>query len=91
MAIAAVFEVPGMNADHFDRILAALKEAGQADPDGRLFHVAAPTDDGWLVVDVWESEEKLGAFAGVLMPIIAGVGVTPPQPRIAPVHYMSPQ
>ena len=53
MAIAAVFEVPGMNADHFDR--------------------------------------KLGAFAGVLMPIIAGVGVTPPQPRIAPVHYMSPQ
>ncbi|MCA1674431.1 MAG: antibiotic biosynthesis monooxygenase [Actinobacteria bacterium] len=88
MAITAVFEVPGMNADHFDKILAALDDVGQAQPDGRLFHVASPTDGGWLVVDVWESEEKLGAFADILMPIIAGVGVTPPQPRIAPVHYM---
>lgn len=90
MAIAAVFEVPGMDADRFDKIRLALEEVGQADPDGRLFHVAAPTDDGWLVVDVWETEEELGAFAGVLMPIIAGLGIRPPQPRIAPVHYMSP-
>jgi hypothetical protein len=90
MAIVAVFEVPGMHADDFDKILVALDEVGQVEPDGRLFHVAAPSEDGWLVVDVWESEEKLGAFAGVLMPIIAGLGVTPPQPRVATVHYMNP-
>lgn len=78
-----------MNADHFDKIRVALAEVGQTEPDGRLFHVAAPSEDGWLVVDVWESEEKLGAFARVLMPIIAGLGVSPPQPRISPVHYMS--
>lgn len=89
MAITALFEVPGMNADHFDKVLDGLDEAGQVEPDGRMFHVASPTDGGWLVVDVWESEEKLGAFAGILMPIIAGLGITPPQPRIAPVHYMS--
>ncbi len=90
MAITALFEVPGMDAGQFDEILAALDEAGQAAPDGRLFHVASPTDGGWLVLDVWESQEKLGAFAGVLMPIIAGLGVEPPQPRVAPVHYMQP-
>jgi hypothetical protein len=89
MAITAVFEVPGMTADQFDKILVELGGAGQSEPDGRLIHVACPTDGGWLVVDVWESEEKLGAFAGVLMPIIAGMGITPPQPRIVPVHHMS--
>lgn len=89
MAITAVFEVPGMTADHFDKVLAGLDEAGQAAPDGRIFHVASPTDGGWLVVDVWESEDKLGAFAGILMPLLAQLGITPPRPRIAPVHYMS--
>lgn len=90
MAITAVFEVPGMDAGHFDKIRAALDEVGQVEPDGRLFHVASPAEGGWLVVDVWESEEKLGKFAETLMPIIAGLGITPPQPRIAPVHYMNP-
>ena len=88
MAIVAVFEIPDMNADHYDRIVVALEEVGQAEPEGRLFHVASPVEGGWLVVDVWESEEKLGAFAGTLMPIIAGVGVTPPRPRISSVHSM---
>ena len=89
MAVSAVFEVPGMTADDFDKVWGALEEAGQAEPDGRIFHVASPMEGGWLVVDVWESEEKLGAFAGILMPIVAGLGITPPKPRIAPVHHMS--
>lgn len=89
MAISAVFEVPGMTANDFDKILTGLEEAGAVEPDGRIFHVASPAEGGWLVVDVWESEEKLGAFAGILMPIIAGLGITPPNPRVAPVHYMS--
>ena len=89
MAISAVFEVPGMTADDFDKILAGLEKAGQMKPDGRIFHVASPTDGGWLVVDVWDSEQQLGEFAAILMPIIAGLGITPPDPRVAPVHYMS--
>ena len=90
MAITAIFEVPGMDAGHFDKILAALDEVGQVEPDGRLFHVAAAAEGSWLVVGVWESEEKLGAFAEKLMPIIAGLGITPPhragalhEPRVA--------
>ena len=89
MAISAFFEVPGMTADDFDKILASLEQAGQVKPDGRIFHVASPTGGGWLVVDVWESEQKLSDFAAILMPIIAGLGITPPEPRVAPVHYMS--
>lgn len=88
MAIIAVFEVPGMTADQFDEVWARLEEAGQAKPEGRTFHVAGPAEGGWLVVDVWESEERLGRFAETLMPVLAGVGVTPPRPRIHPVHYL---
>ncbi len=46
---------------------------------------AAATENGVLVVDIWESEESLGQFAEKLMPIIAGTGATLPEPRILPL------
>jgi hypothetical protein len=33
-----------------------------------LAHLAGPIPDGWLVVDVWESEAAFGRFAEQLMP-----------------------
>jgi hypothetical protein len=46
-------------------------------PDGALFHVAWMGDDGFHVIDVWESEEKFNAFAEQrLMPVVKGdVGI----------------
>ena len=46
---------------------------------------AAATENGVLVVDIWESEESLGQFAEKLMPIIARTGATLPEPRILPL------
>jgi len=86
MAIAAVFEIPGMTDVQYDRIIEGLEAAGVGAPDGRLYHVAAPSDNGWLVVDIWQSEEQLGRFANVLMPIAADAGAAPPAPRVYPVH-----
>ena len=87
MPVAVVFNVPGMSAQQYDQIIAGLEGRGEGSPDGRLAHVAAPADGGWMVFDVWESEEKFGRFAEVLMPIVAGAGVNPPpQPRVYPVH-----
>ncbi len=86
MAIAAVFEVPGMTAQQYDRVIRELDRAGHGAPDGRLHHVAAATEDGWLVVDVWESPEQLQRFADVLMPRLQAASVTPPRPRVYPAH-----
>jgi len=49
-------------------------------------HVAAVTDDGLLVVDVWESPEAFGAFAeSQIAPAAAAAGATAPiEPRILP-------
>ncbi|RMG89379.1 MAG: hypothetical protein D6706_21455 [Chloroflexi bacterium] len=84
--IAAVFDVPGMTAVQYDRVIKDLEAAGLGAPDGRLYHLAAPKGDGWYVLDVWENVDKLNTFAGTLMPILQKNGVMPPQPRILPAH-----
>lgn len=88
MVILAIFEMPGMTAGQYDEVDAALAEAGVREPEGRLQHVAAPTDDGWLVIDLWESEEQMGPFADVLAPVLEQFGVQSAEPRIYHVHNM---
>ena len=85
MAVTVVFNVPGMTAGQYEQIIAGLDERGAASPDGRLFHVASATEGGWLVVDVWESEEKFGRFAEVLTPLVSAAGVQA-QPQIYQTH-----
>ncbi|RMH15248.1 MAG: hypothetical protein D6696_21210 [Acidobacteria bacterium] len=86
MAICAVFDVPGMTGQQYDETIEALQAAGQASPAGRLHHVAAAGDGGWLVVDVWRTQAELDDFAEVLLPILERVGAPRPEPRIYPVH-----
>ena len=51
---------------------------------GILSHAAGPTDDGWRVVDVWESEEAFQRFGQVIGPILQEVGM-PGQPQLFPL------
>jgi hypothetical protein len=79
MAVVAYFEFPGEPIENYDRGLEVDGQAKRHQP-GRTFHVCFETDDGWAVLDVWESEEALAAFGDVLD--------LPPerQPRIYSVH-----
>ncbi len=86
MAIVAEFNIPGMTADQYDRVIQELEAKGAGAPEGRTFHVAGPTDTGWRVVDVWESQEHLDRFGETLIPVLVAAGVTPAQPEIRPVH-----
>ena len=86
MAITAVFKVPTMTSEQYDKVIKELEVKGVGAPDGRLHHVASPDGGGLLVVDIWESEEKLDKFSQVLIPTLEGVGVTPAEPEIRPVH-----
>ena len=85
MAITAVFDAPGVTIQQYEQIVGNLEGVGLGAPDGRIFHVANQTENGWLVVDVWESEELLGKFAETLMPMFDAIGVTLPPPRILQV------
>jgi hypothetical protein len=58
-------------------------------PEGALFHVAWMADDGFHVVDVWESEEAFNTFAEQrLMPVVKGdVGIEgEPKVKFSPAH-----
>jgi hypothetical protein len=85
VALTLVFDAPGMTAAQYDGIMRGLEAAGEGTPRGRLFHVASPKPDGWLVVDVWESQETLDRFANTLMPLIQQTGVDV-RPQAYPVH-----
>lgn len=86
--ITVMFEMPGVTAAQYDQVIQGLEAAGEGNPKGRLYHVAVPKEEGWLVVDVWESGELLDRFAQSLIPIMQKAGVTPPRPQVYPVHSM---
>ena len=59
MAVAVIFELPGVTEAQYATARGMLGEALQP---GNLVHLAGPTPDGWRVVEVWESPEAMGAF-----------------------------
>jgi hypothetical protein len=57
-------------------------------PVGLILHVAGPTDEGFRIIDVWESEEAWQAFQALrLAPAIAALGGPPrPEPTFRDLH-----
>ena len=46
--------------EQYEHFAAALVEPA---PDGLILHVAGPTDEGFRIIDVWESEEAWQDFS----------------------------
>lgn len=97
MAIVVVFEAPGFTQAQYEQAADKVtgghglpKSPSDFPVPGLLSHTAAPTPDGWLVVEVWESEEAFRRFGETLMPILAEIGPVP-QPKVYPVHNMVPR
>ena len=93
MAVALVHEIPGGTQEDYDKIAQELtggpiNSLSDWPVDGILFHVAGPTENGWRVVDVWESEEALEAFGAKLGPALEAAGVDAPPPNIFGVHKL---
>jgi heme-degrading monooxygenase HmoA len=92
MAIVMRLEVPGGTIEQYEQVNEILGIHGDDDaPDGLIFHAAGETDEGFLLVDVWESAEKLDAFFEKAGPALAQAGVPDTPPEIMPLHAMIPQ
>ena len=52
MAILTVFELSTMNVDKYNKAINGLAEAGQGNPEGRLYHVASQIGFGTTLVPV---------------------------------------
>ena len=58
---------------------------GTSPPDGAILHLARATEDGFEVIDVWESKEQADAFnRDVVGPATAkvGAGASGPEPQV---------
>jgi len=62
MAVVMTAVVPA-STDMYDSIYQAMGVSPGSLPKGMVAHYAAPTDDGMLIFDVWESKEDFQAFA----------------------------
>lgn len=85
MSIRVVMQIPGMSAAQYEAVRAAV---GHELQPGALLHLAGPVENGWQIVEVWESPEAMGAFfqSPKLGAALQATGLTPAQPIISPVH-----
>jgi hypothetical protein len=89
MAVAFKMRFPGATIEQYEQILELMGfTSGVADVDGAIFHWVAETDDGLLVVDVWEGDEQFQRFSDEQIgPFTQQVGITePPQITRHEVH-----
>ncbi len=79
MPILMVHESPGGTREQYEEVAARLTDSGFNDPsswpvDGLLSHASGPTDNGSIVVDVWESEEAFQRFGEMIGPVLQEIG-----------------
>lgn len=84
MAVCLIINIPGGTLQQYDEVRAAI---GDPLGDGQISHVAGATDDGFCVVDVWDSRADFDRF---MQEQLAGplgrAGVPQPQITEFPVH-----
>lgn len=90
MAIGLRIRFSGATAEQYE---AVNDQLGVEDnlPEGLIFHAAGPVEDGWGILDFWESREQFDRFLeSRIGPAIAELGdrapQSPPDIKEFPVH-----
>ena len=83
MAIGQILRFSGASIDKYDAVQSELGwEDGKGAPDGLIAHSAGSTDDGFCVIEWWQSEGDWDTFFSQrLMPAFQKVGDIP-QPDV---------
>src|SRR3954454_24860421 len=62
MALAILAEIPDLTREQYELVVKKVNESGS--PTGALFHAGGPTEQGYRIVEVWETRESADAFYG---------------------------
>jgi hypothetical protein len=82
MAIIVIVDLPGVTKEQYQANHANIHAAPWWPAEGFISHAGAPSDGGWLVVDLWESKEAFGAFMEKAAPIFEEGGFPKVEPKI---------
>jgi len=87
MAVGVWVEIPGGTQEQYQQTVRGLTGGDKLDSlgdwpvEGVLAHAAGPTENGWVVFDVWESEEAFERFSEILGPQMEAAGMNG-QPKV---------
>jgi hypothetical protein len=75
MAYGIIHHFPGGTKAQYEASIAAVHPSRDQLPDGQIFHAAGPSDGGWTIMAVHESQESWERFRDeILMPAMeAGI------------------
>ncbi len=88
MTVGIRIKLAGVSQEQFDEVNRHVDPVGNP-PEGLLFHASGPIDDGWGIIDFWESREAFDSFAPRIQQSAAAAGVElqgPPDIKQFPVH-----
>ena len=88
MSIGALFEVDGFAQADYEAVLA---QVGEEPLKGCLVHIAGPTESGWRVIEVWDTEDNQRRFQNDrLNPAFDAAKRQRHSPVFFPVHNLLP-
>jgi hypothetical protein len=69
MAYGVVHQFAGGTKEQYEASIAAVHPSDGSLPEGQIFHAAGPSEGGWTIVAIHDSQESWERFRGdVLMP-----------------------
>jgi hypothetical protein len=87
MAIVAFFhDIKNCPTEKYYETLRRLDQAGAGAPTGQLSHVMYMKDGQPHVINIFDTPENFEAFGGVLMPILADLGIEVGPPEVLPAE-----
>lgn len=89
MAVAMFMRWPGVTSDQYDSLMSRL-DLDASPAAGEIVHVAAATDDGLEVCEVWQTEQAARGFLERrLLPVAGELGIAgEPEVRIVPLRNL---
>lgn len=74
MAVVIVNDIEGGSQDFYDQVNPKAMPDGNL-PAGCQVHIAGPTENGWRVITVWDSDERFQQFRNeTLLPALRESG-----------------
>ena len=79
MALAILAEIPDLTREQYEMVVKKVNESGS--PAGALFHAAGPIEQGYRIVEVWETRDAADAFYSSEL-YQEAAGASPTEPKI---------
>ncbi len=88
MSVVVISVAPGVGAEQDAQMVATLDLEAEP-PAGAQMRIAGPTDAGWRIISVWDSEADFETFVrDRLAPMLEQAGRPTPQFEISPIESM---